>query len=375
MAGFDFCPNPICDNHLETVGDAWYERRGSYRTQVSGRVVRYRCRECGKWFSDRTFSLDFHVKKKIDYRDLLQRHIASSCGRAIARSMGIAPKTVQNRLDRLARQAIAAHVFLQRFARKDESVCIDAMVSFDVSQYFPSEITMSITSDSRFILDISHASRRRSGRKSRMQAARAGEIYARAKIEKNGIKRAFIDILDSLAVDRPPETGRPLVITTDEKWQYREALESHSLFRNQDENHRIVHRTVSSKMPRTYRNPLFASNYLEREIRKDQANHHRESVCFPRSVANALSRLACYIFHHNYLKKYHIKTCESDTKSHGEVAGIPHRAITKEIDEAFAQRRFLSRCSLPITLQRIWKKSSPTPLRGAESRVPAYALE
>ncbi len=48
---------------------------------------------------------------------------------------------------------------------------------------------------------------------------------------------------------------------------------------------------MPSTWKRTYANPLFASNYLGREIRKDQANHRREPTCYSRNPANSMSRL------------------------------------------------------------------------------------
>jgi len=68
-----------------------------------------------------------------------------------------------------------------------------------------------------------------------------------------------------------------------------------------------VHLRISSHLPRTIHNPLFSSNYTDRELRKDLANHHRESVCFNRNVANGMLRLWAYLMWHNYLKPYRIR--------------------------------------------------------------------
>ena len=48
----------------------------------------------------------------------------------------------------------------------------------------------------------------------------------------------------------------------------------------------IVHSTVSSQLARTGDNPLFAVNYIDREIRKDLAEHHlRDDVFRPQRLA------------------------------------------------------------------------------------------
>lgn len=374
MDTFSFCPNPTCRLHEKGEETGWYAPRGSYHTKAFGVVRRYRCKRCGHWFSQQSFSIDYYAKRKVDYPDLLLRHVSSSSGRAISRAMSISPDSVQNRLDRLARQAIGAHAALFPLIRSNEAICVDGFVSFDVSQYFPSEVTISISSDSRFVLDLSQTNRRRSGTMTANQARRARQLYERASLEHGGVSRTFREILDSLSIVYNSAEFVSLIITTDEKPEYVRVLDRHPLFRAQDERHRIIHQTINSHAPRNYANPLFASNYLDREIRKDVANHHRETACFSRNVANGLSRLACYLFHHNYIKRFSIKAPCFDRTLHGEAAGIPRPLIDKEISSFFSERRFLSRLKLPTTLERIWTKKSPSPLKKNPDYVPGYAL-
>jgi hypothetical protein len=61
---------------------------------------------------------------------------------------------------------------------------------------------------------------------------------------------------------------------------------------------RCSHRFPSTA-PRTTGNPLFAVNYADREIRKDLAEHRRETVCFARSAAMSMARLWVYVADHN----------------------------------------------------------------------------
>ena len=184
----------------------------------------------------------------------------------------------------------------------------------------------------------------------------------------------FSDVLDSLAKERFPSHYHPLVIITDEKKEYAHVIQHWELYRNQDQEHRMAHIQVNSHLPRTYDNPLFASNYLDREIRKDQANHHRETSCFSRNVANGMSRLACYLVHHNYRKKYLIKAPVGDRRVHAEAAGIDGMRVKWALKKMFTRRVFLTRIQLPGTLERIWKKSYPTPLKTKPEYLPAFAL-
>ncbi len=374
MGAIPFCPNPRCQHHLRAPRARWYSCIGAHPTQAFGPVPRFRCRSCGRTFSTQTFSIDYWAKKVVDYRDLLTRHASSASVRAIGRGLGLSCGSVLNRFDRLSRQALALHASLRPLARRYESVCADGLVGFDVSQYFVNEITISVTAGSRFVLDFSHATRRRSGRMTAAQHERSGELYARVEFERAAVARSFRDILDSLDKERPPSQWRPLVLITDEKGEYAEAIHASRLWREQDESRRIAHIPVSSRLPRTFRNPLFPSNYLEREIRKDQAGHHRETTCFSRNVSNAMARLACYLIHHNYRKRYSAKAPVWDRRVHADVAGIAREEVDRAVEDMFSRRDFLSRISLPRTLERIWKRQFMTPLKTKPEYLPAFAL-
>jgi len=373
MPSFPFCPNPLCDLHLSEAPPDWYAHFGFYLTNTFGLVPRFRCRSCGKTFSTQSFSIDYFAKRKVDYPGLLDRHASSESLRALSRNLKLSCGTVQNRLDRLARQGIALHTRLRRFADPKEAVCIDGLISFAVSQFFPSEITLSITSSSRFILDASLATRRRSGTMTTYQKARAAELYPRVSFERGAVGRTFRDILDGISEDRAAREGFPLILITDEKKEYQLALSNNPLFRDQDEAHRTAHLRVHSELPRTFSNPLFASNYLDREIRKDQANHIRETACFSRNVSNEMSRLMCYLVHHNYRKRYRIGGRADQDQVHVEAAGISRRRIEEGLSEMFSRRAFLSRTRLTESQRRIWVKGYPTPLRSGPEYLPRYA--
>jgi hypothetical protein len=337
-------------------------------------VRRYRCRCCGRSFSTQSFSIDYWAKRVLDYPRLLAQQSSSESIRALSRSFEVSCGTILNKIDRLARQALALHARLRRLAATHEAVCADGFVSFDVSQYFPSELTISITADSRFVLEFVHATRRRSGTMTASQRPRAARLYSRVDFERGSIVRSFREILDSLRQERRPTARDPLILITDEKKEYLRALHAHPLFLGQDAEHRVGHVAINSRLPRVYANPLFASNYLDREIRKDQAGHHRESTCFNRNVSNGMARLACYFVQHNYRKRFLIKAQRGDERVHGEVAGIPRSCIVEGIEAMFRDRAFLTRVRLPTPLARIWRKEFATPLKTAGDYLPRFAL-
>ncbi|HTX74092.1 MAG TPA: hypothetical protein VMC79_14780 [Rectinemataceae bacterium] len=294
--------------------------------------------------------------------------------RGLARAFRCSPDSILNRCDRLARQEIAAHARLRPRARRSEEVCIDGFISFDRSQFFPAAITIAITSASRFVLSFTHATLRRSGSMTERQKRRRDELYRGLRFEPRALERSFRELLDQLARDRPPRPGCPLVVVTDEQLEYARAFRAHPLFRAQDEARRVFHLRVSSKLPRTFANPLFASNYLDRELRKDQAAHRRESTCFGRNAANGLSRLACYVGWRNYRKRYLIKAPAEDRRTHALEAGIQARAIASVRRRLFTRRAFLSLSALDEVETRLWTKGVRTPGKARPDYLPKFAF-
>lgn len=369
-----FCPNSICENHIDPISGFWFKRFGFHATKSFGLIPRFKCHSCGKTFSTRTFSLDYYIKKAISYPQLASLLRESMSLRGMGRTIGASCGSIQNRIDRLARQAIALHESFRPRLAPSEDICIDGHVSFDVSQYFPSETTISLSRDSRCFLDFSHATRKRSGVMTPRQKERAGELYAKVAFERDAIARSFNDLLGTIERERSPTRRHPLVIVTDEKKEYARMIYRSRLWKEQNEDGRVAHVRISSTLPRTFENPLFASNYIEREIRKDQANHHRESTCFNRNVANGMSRLGLYLICHTYVKKFDIKAPVSDTRSHAELGGIGRSELTTALKEMFTKRSFLSRLSLASTLKKIWMKDFMTPLQAKRPALPAFAL-
>jgi hypothetical protein len=369
-----FCPRSDCPFHRHPPRQRWWKRIGSYHTACFGSVPRFLCLACRHSFSAQTFSTHYFAKRKIDYPRLEELLSASLSLRSLARAFGCSCGTIANRVDRLARQALALHAELRPQARRYEDICIDGLVCFDRSQYFPNDISISITAESRFVLAFTHATVRRSGTLREAQKRRRDELYRGMSFEPKALMRSFTELLDELERDRAPRRFRPLVIITDEKIEYARALVAHRLFREQDGEHRVVHRKVNSKLPRTWSNPLFASNYLDREIRKDQAGKRRESTCFDRNAAAGLSRLACYLGWHNYAKRFRVKAPKAENQTHAEVAGISRTALEAQRGKMFTERAFLSLTELDEMARKLWMKVFPTPGKAKAEVLPAFAL-
>ncbi len=368
-----FCPRPGCVHHLSPVEQSWFERDGHHETRAFGSVPRFRCKACGRNFSTQTFRVDYYAKKVVDYREFEELLASSMSGRALGRHFGLSPDSVQNRVDRLSRQALAVHSHLRAFADPREPVAIDGFQSFDRSQFFPNNITISVAGDSRFLLEATHATLRRSGSMTTDQKAKRAAHDRAVAYEASAIERSFAELLDQLARDRPPRKDQPLVLVTDLKKEYTSALAAHPL--GSLGKDRVARVLVSSRKPRTGWNPLFPVNYWDRELRKDQAAHRRETTCHARSASNGMARFWCYARYHNYRKRYLVGSRGNDRRKHADVAGIP-KSVRLGLEGLFYQARaFFSRSSLTTPGMRAWLKLFPTPGTDWIGRIPAYALD
>lgn len=369
-----FCPNPACVHHGIPRFAAWWARNGFHGTQAFGTVPRYRCRSCTRTFSRQTFRLDYYAKRLVDYPRLHHAFSESMGIRALGRFFSLSPGSVQNRLDRLGRQTLGLHSILRKAVRRDGDVCVDGFQSFDLSQYFPNNYTISMSSRSLFALEMSHATLRRSGSMTRGQRLRRDEFDRRVSYEKKALERSFTEILDQVRLEYARSDGLPLVIVSDGHRAYSRAFGEHPLFKEQTHRRLCVHYAVSSKAARTRHNPLFASNYIDRQIRKDQAAHRRETACHCRNAANGSLRLWAYLGYHNYRKRFRINAWAGDERTHAEAAGIPRRSVQNGLAFAFERRFFRSRLRLSACDERAWLKKTPTPLKVGGEYVPAYAV-
>jgi transposase-like protein len=368
MDTFSFCPNPECEHHQKALTTNWYVALGTYYTKCFGRIQRYRCKSCHRIFSSQTFSLDYYAKRTIDYETLEELLASSMSQRALSRHFNLSCNSVQNRIDRLARQGLALHARLRKTLPPTEAICIDGFVSFDTSQYFPNNITMAVTKDSQFMHSMTHATLRRSGSMTNAQKDKRAKLDRAFSFEKRALERSFQELLDALAETWKPRPGTKYVLITDEKQEYARALARHFM------EAFITHTTVSSKAARTSTNPLFSSNYTDRELRKDQANHRRETLCFSRNVGNMMNRLIVYMVWHNYKKPYRISKKGKNRLTHGEMAGIAKEAIAYERALLFRERAFLHRADIPTLEMRLWMRAFRTPLKKKADYLPKYAV-
>ena len=124
------------------------------------------------------------------------------------------------------------------------------------------------------------------------------------------------------------------------------------------------HIRIESRAARTRENPLFPVNYFDRELRKDLAEHVRETVRFARNVNHSMERLWIYTHLHNHSKRYRINDPVSEHRTHAEQAGATPSELTGLTRHLTTRRRFLSFETLIPAQQTVWRREHRTPLKG-----------
>ena len=370
-----FCPNPNCLHHYDLGVEyrGYWKHAGCYLTLVIGSVRRFTCIACGRSFSERTFSIDYYTKRNLDFREIHRAISQSESQSSIARHLGCSSESVQNRIDRLARNCLALHEQLLASIKLSEHLVADGFESFDRSQYFPNQINLLVGKQSQFLYGVTHTTIRRKGCMTTTQKRARAQIETRFRPPPTAIEHSFTRLLEIVPSMWSPMTMQTLTLWTDEHQAYPRSINRIPTLKSARDSGSFVHHTVSSKSARTVSNPLFAVNYYDRELRKDVAAFRRESTCFTRNVSNGLSRFVLHLVYHNYQKHHRVRVCRTSMQVHAEVAGINAGHIAKCFSWLYLKRLFLTKEHLSDDNKKIWLKESITPLKKGQDYVPQYA--
>lgn len=367
-----FCPRQGCPCHIDPSdpkieqirGKQWWKRNGFYYTEVRGAVRRFKCLVCRHGFSEQTFRLDYYVKRTIDYQVVSQTLSECVSVRGCSRLLGCSCDSVTNRVSRLARQCIAAHSRLLATLEQGEDLVADGFESFTVSQYFPNNIHLLVGKKSQLLYFCDYVTIRRNGRMTDVQKRMRTALEALYRAPVQALTSSFAELLQHLLA-RLSRCSLPcLRLHTDKKQEYLRAIGNVAGVQEAIAAGTIAHQRTDSRAARTRANPLFAVNYLDRELRKDLAEHVRETVRFARNVNHCMERLWVYAHRHNFEKRFRVNDGVGIERRHVLEAGAESTKVEHVTRGLTRQRRFLSFESLEAASRRVWCREHLTPLKG-----------
>jgi hypothetical protein len=313
-------------------------------------VPRYRCLCCGSTFSAQTFSIDYYAKTVLNYQKILEELGTGAGCIDLARICGCGIKTILNKLDRLSRCALALQSQASKHLNYQEAFCYDGFESFSYSQYFPNNIGVLVGADSQFLYSIDYTTLRRKGRMTGAQKRKRSLIEERHKVPKGSLTRTVRETIADLYQRLTGQGVKQADLFSDENVVYKNVLK-----RLPQKPLSMKHQRVSSRLSRTHHNPLFPVNYMDRQIRKDNSDHHRETVQFAKGPAGMMSRMTIYQMLHNFHKPYRIKEArKGNGKTHAEVAGISSGKLAELLSGWGSRRPFLSKLTLSKNEKRLW---------------------
>ncbi len=349
------CPNPKCPGHRDpqSLPGPWYIHNGYYSTKQTSKIARYKCTTCGKNFSERTFQLAYYDHKKLAYKKIYTLRNYGMSLRAIALFCKMSRQRVFRGLAKLARQSLAVHSrMLTQLA--DQTICeplvFDGILNFVFSKAHATSMQITVLKESQLVTDFDQISVKRQGKMSKRELEKARELYRRHPPPRRALRLSCQRVFGGIA-ERYPDTA--IELYTDRHLTYPIALKCLGL-----QNWR--HYRIDSKLKRNLFNPLFSVNYIEREIRKDQADFERKTDKFSKRLEYQSERLMNYFVWHNLQKPYRLNG-DFTNCPHARRAGIKTSWIKNQLKTMFRFRAFGSRENLNFWMTRIWNRKGGSP--------------
>src|SRR5580765_6424419 len=196
-----FCPNDACAFHRGSTTSWRWVRAGFFSRRAEPcRVQRYRCGDCGRYFSAQTFRTSYWLRSP----ELLAEtfHALTHCTgfRQLARKHGCSPQTVLRHSLRLGRHCQLFHELRRPKGELSEPLALDGFRTFEWSQYHPSEFHQVVGQRSHFTHGFTHSELRRSGTMTACQRRRRAELeHVHGRPDPNSVEREVVRVLGIVA--------------------------------------------------------------------------------------------------------------------------------------------------------------------------------
>ncbi len=354
------CPWERCRSNHE--GGAFrFVRHGVFiRTRERRAVPRFRCRTCGRTFSQQTFAFSYYLKRAELAQPVACGLLAGSAHRQLARSLGCAPSTVTRMAARLGRHALLLLARgLEHLDGISEPIVYDDFESFFVSQDLPCGFGTPVGQRTWFVYGLDHAVHRRAAPRRR---GLKPPMHKAVEPERGAYTRAFRRTVD-LLISRQHGTSA-VTLVTDDHPGYRGGLRSHP------ERHRIEHRVFAnptqrpSAEARRRDREMFPVDLLHNLMRHSLAHHRRETIAFGRRLNALLERGFLMAVWRNWIK------LRSERRPRPETPAMWLGLAREPWSWArlLARRLFPWRLTVPAHWMTVYRRGLTTPEIGPNTR-------
>jgi transposase-like protein len=271
------CTNTKCEKFGDgSVRRDWITNFGFYRRRCDSKYVqRFRCKACGKTFSNQTFNSTYRQHRP-EINSLVRTTLCSKMSfRRIAKGFKINRKTVVRKFKHLAHVARLNQERRLAKLKGVDLVKIDEMETFEHSKCKPLSIALAVVPGTRLILG---------ARASEMPAKGPLADVSRKKYgpRRDDRKRGFQNVLNTLE----PVTTKDLWIVSDKKSVYprwiREVLPNATHFKTKGRRGCVA---GYGEMKEGGRDPLFYLNHTAATIRDNLARMLRRTWCGSKKLA------------------------------------------------------------------------------------------
>lgn len=348
-----YCPNEKCSFHLNSdvpgkFSIRFYWSNGWAKTECHPyRVRQFRCRFCQRSFRYTCFKLDYKEQKPGLNPKIFSYYFCGVSNREIARQIGTSEHLIRIRLKKMDQWSLVNQTYRTQNLKIDEPVVYDGLEAFAKSQYDPNNIQQAIGKKSLFIYDFNFAPLNRKGRMSpRQKRIRQMIEKEEGKYAPRAIRTSSAEIFARL-YEKRVNPDKPLVIISDQHFQYRRAIEWDLKGLN------IESIRISSKDTRNYQNLLFCVNHADLLIRQHVGAFSRETICFAKKHSRMVGKYALFMVWKNFFRPQFVKPHKRNPKCNVNTPAM-ELGLTKkplEFHEFFDIKRTLKQ----VNLNREWK--------------------
>lgn len=312
------CPNQACAQH-QAPRPGFFVRHGRYQPRCrSEPVVRFRCRDCHKGFSEQTFRHD-RGDRRPECNTRLFELLTSGVGlRQSGRLLKLAISSVVKKLRKLAATAERLHQNLCRELPAGLTFQLDEEETYEGSSIRPLTMPVLIEREHWFVVATSVGPIRRLAPLGSDRRDRQHREESVRGMREDRSRECVKEVVQRLAALVP---DGPVLLQTDEKSTYATVIRE--VFGD-----RAGHETTAGTDPRTTKNPLFPINTTLAMTRDNNGRLRRQSWLVTKLAPYLQRQMHLFTVYRNYVRKRFNRDAAGVTAA--MLLGLVPRALTAD---------------------------------------------